>query len=153
MTCVVASEVGRGGRENAAPYGAMSLSSEEVAQRIVTARKEKRWSRLDLATAMDVSPSSIYRWEIGRLPSVHELIRLAAVLEKPVDHFTEPPERQVDLADLRDGLDALSLRLQSLEEMHAVSREAVLEILASIHDQLVLIQEQQGREDAQASRG
>ena len=151
MSNVLLSEVGRDGAEGSASFGAMPLSPEEVGERIEAARKEKRWSRLDLATAMDVSPSSIYRWEIGKLPSVHELIRLAGVLDKPADSFTEPPERQIQLSDLGDRLDALSLRCQAVEDSLEQSREAVLEILASIHDQLVRIQPQQEPGDAQAN--
>ena len=141
------SEVGRGGDEGVALCSAMSLSPEEVGQRIVTARKEKRWSRLDLATAMDVSPSSVYRWEIGRLPSVHELMRLAVVLDKPGDTFTEPPERQVELADLRQELELIRLPLEELRDGAARTREAVAESLASIDVRLSRIEERLSAQD------
>ncbi len=152
MTCLVASEVGRGARGDASPCAEVALSSEEVGQRIVIARKEKRWSRLDLATALDVSPSSIYRWENGKLPSVHELLRLASVLDKPADYLTEPPERQTEMADLQSDLEEVGRRLLALEVAVDGAREGAFELLASIHDQLVLIRERQEQVDAQANR-
>lgn len=130
------------------------LTPSQVAARIRRARenhKPEPWSQFDLAIALGVSPSTIYRWEKGKLPSVSELFRLADVLGKPADYLTEPPERQVEMADLRSGLDALNLRLQLLEETHEQSREAVLELLASIHALLVPKPGSQGQQDAQST--
>lgn len=142
MTLV--SEVGRNGQEGRAECSFMPLSPEEVGQRIVSARedmKPKRWSRLDLAIAMGVSPSSIYRWETGRLPSVNELVRLAEVLGKPLDYLTEPPERQTELADLRVDLDRILAFLEQRRDEAERAQEAAFENLASIHDRLSRIEE------------
>lgn len=122
MTYAVVREVGRDASGETSPCDTMAFSSEEIGHRIVAARKEKRWSRLDLATAMDVSPSSVYRWEIGKLPSVHELIRLAEVLDKPTDYLTEPPEHQATLVDLTARLEALEA---AVAESVALTNEAL----------------------------
>lgn len=156
MTSALLSEVGRDGVRFGDTIRPVPLTPEEVAARIREAREArspKPWSQFDLALALGVSPSTIYRWEKGKLPSMHELMRLAEVLDVPLDHFTEPPEHRTELADLRSSLDALNLRLQVLEESHVASREAVLEILASIHDVLVRIEERQAPGDIQANRG
>lgn len=149
LRTVGCNEVGRGDTIHPVP-----LTPSEIAARIRRAREARKpeaWSQFDLAIALGVSPSTIYRWEKGKLPSVSELLRLEEVLGTPAGYLTAPPEQQAELADLRSGLDALGLRLQRLEEMHEQSREAVLEILASIHDQLVQMQASQAQRDAQAT--
>jgi transcriptional regulator with XRE-family HTH domain len=138
MTMLLHSEVGRSGVERQSPLLAMPLSPEEVGHRIVMARDEmrpKRWSRLDLAIALGVSPSSIYRWETGRLPSVNELIRVAEVLGKPVDYLTEPPERQVGMVDLERRLEALEA--------------AVAESISLTREGLTLLREAQPQADGE----
>lgn len=154
MTNALLHETGCGERGSGEIIRTVGLTPEQIGARIVKAREEmdpKPWSQFDLAIALGVSPSTIYRWEKGRLPSVTELRRLEVALKRPEGFLTEPPEQQAEIADLRSGLDALNLRLQGLEESLATSREAVVEILASIHDQLVQIQQQQARPDAQAN--
>lgn len=153
MTTALLHEVGRGEVRTRRTIRGVPLTPEEVGARIVRAREErtpKPWSQFDLALALGVSPSTIYRWEKGRLPSMGELIRLAELLDVPLEEFTEPPERRVDLTDLRSAVDALDHRLEGIEAGLSASREAVLEILAAIHDLLVLIRESQVRPDAQA---
>lgn len=111
MTSALLSRVG--GREgfSGETLASMPLTPEEVGARIARARDEmtpKPWSQFDLAIAAGLSPSTIYRWEKGQLPSgMNELIRLAEVLNKPFDYLTEPPERQAEIADLRLGLELL----------------------------------------------
>ena len=136
MTTAVRSQVGGNGIPTRVSLATVPLSSEEVGARIARARDEKKpkaWSQLDLALAMEVSPSTIYRWEKGKLPSVNDLLRLAEVLDKPIDYLTEPPERQQTLDDLRGGLEGLQ---------DGVDRglEALLESLASIDARLSQIE-------------
>jgi len=120
----------------------MPLSPEEVGARIVRARDEKKpkpWAQLDLAVALGVSPSSIYRWEKGRLPSMNELIRVAEVLDKPFDYLTEPPERQAELADLERHLESLEVKVD--------------ETLGGISDILEILRGSHGESDAGAQGG
>jgi len=118
------------------------LSPKEVGTRIRRARESRGWSRFDLAIAMEASPSSIQRWEEGKLPSVNKLVRLSEVLEKPADYLTEPPERQTELADLRRAL-------AELEAQVAKAVELTLEGLASNDARLSRIE---GRLDAQGGQ-
>lgn len=128
----------------------MPLSPEEVGARIARAREEmtpKPWSQLDLALALSVSPSTIYRWEKGKLPSMNELIRLAEVLDKPTDYLTEPPERQAELVDLLESLEDIRVPLQGLLDGAIRTREAVAESLASIDVRLSRIEERLSAQD------
>lgn len=125
MTSALLSEVGRGEVTTRTTIVVVPLSPEEVGRRIVRAREEmtpKPWSQFDLALALGVSPSTIYRWEKGKLPSMNELIRLAEVLDKPPDYLTEPPERQAGMADLVRRLEALE---EAVTESVALTREAL----------------------------
>ena len=126
----------------------MPLSPEEVGARIVRAREEKTpkpWSQFDLALALSVSPSTIYRWEKGKLPSMNELIRLAEVLDKSPDYLTEPPERQAELEDLRGLLEG------ALDEAER-GRAAVLESLVSIDARLSRIEQWLEPQEERGSR-
>jgi transcriptional regulator with XRE-family HTH domain len=120
----------------------MPLSPEDVGARIANARDEKGWSQFDLALAFGRSASTIYRWETaktGKLPSVSELIRLAEVLDKPSDYLTEPPERQVELSELRQAIQHSCL----LKE----AGKSVLDSLVSIDVRLSRIEESLGLQD------
>lgn len=123
----------------------MPLTPEEVGARIARAREEKRpkpWSQFDLAIAAGVSPSSIHRWETGKLPkAISDLLRLAEVLDKPSDYLTEPPERQAELRDLRQELEEIRRPLESIQDVAARSREAIAESLASIDVRLSRIEQ------------
>lgn len=138
MTTALLSEVGRGEVAQGPTIPGVPLTPEEVGMRIVRAREEKTpkpWSQFDLALALGVSPSTIYRWEKGKLPSMSELIRLAEVLDKPPDYLTEPPERQAALSDLH----AL---LEGARDEAERGRTALLEALASIDARLSRIEQQ-----------
>ena len=135
MTSALLSEVGRGEGALGATLPDVPLTPEEVGARIASAREEKPWSQFDLALAFGVSPSSIYRWEKGKLPSVNDLLRLAEVLDKPSDYLTEPPERRAEIADLHDLLEELRAEGER-------GREAALESLASIDARLSQIEQQ-----------
>jgi len=150
MTTALLSEVGRGEVAARSTIGSVPLSPEEVGRRIVRAREQKEpkpWSQFDLALALGVSPSTIYRWEKGKLPSMNELIRLAEVLDKPLDYITEPPERQVALSDIGQTLEEIRLPLEELRVGATRTREGVLEALASIDARLSRIEEQLGLQD------
>jgi transcriptional regulator with XRE-family HTH domain len=67
------------------------LDPNEIGRRIAAARRRKGWTQLDLALRAHVSPSSISKWERGRLPPVPQLIRLAEVMEiDPGELVAEP---------------------------------------------------------------
>jgi transcriptional regulator with XRE-family HTH domain len=67
------------------------LDPNEIGRRIAAARRRKGWTQLDLALQAHVSPSSISKWERGRLPPVPQLIRLAEVMEiDPGELVAEP---------------------------------------------------------------
>lgn len=163
MTSTLLSEVGRGeGMRGTTipcvpptskdPY--VPPESKEVGARIVRAREEKTpkpWSQFDLALALSVSPSTIYRWEKGKLPSMSELIRLAEVLDKPFSYFAEPPERQTELSDLRQGLEEIRSRLEELRAEGERARGAALASLASIDVRLSRIEARLGLQDGQDS--
>lgn len=144
MTSALLSRVGGAEGFSGEKLAPMPLSPGEVGARIARARQEmtpKPWSQLDLALALGVSPSSAYRWEKGKLPSMTELMRVAEVLGKPPDYLTEPPERQVELADLRQELEAIRLPLEELVSGADRTREAVGESLASIDVRLSRIEQ------------
>lgn len=125
MTSALLSEVGRGEAAAGTTIASVPLSPEDVGARIVRAREEmdpKPWSQFDLAIALDVSPSTVYRWEKGKLPAMHELLRVAEVLRKPPDYLTESPEHQAERADLVSRLEALEA---VVTESNALTREAL----------------------------
>jgi transcriptional regulator with XRE-family HTH domain len=137
MTSVLLSEVGRGEAGYGATIVAVPLTPEEVGERIAIAREgmtPKPWSQFDLALAMGVSPSTIYRWEKGRLPSMSELIRLAEVLEQPVDYFTEPPEHRAQLGELH------ALLAEARDEAER-GRSALIALLSSLDARLSHIED------------
>jgi len=125
----------------------MPLSPEEVGARIVSAREQKKpkpWSQFDLALALGVSPSTIYRWEKGKLPSMNELLRLAEVLDVPPDYLTEPPERQAALSDLRD-------LLGEVQDEAERGRAALISSLSAMDVRLSRIEAALGIRDGQDS--
>jgi transcriptional regulator with XRE-family HTH domain len=92
---------------------AVSLDPREVGRRIAGARDAKGWTQLAFALAADVSPSTIQRWEAGKLPPVRELLRVAELLEVEPDTLVEPPESsgrpQIDLLrELATGLSEIA---------------------------------------------
>lgn len=94
-------------------YAVSTIDPREIGQRIAVARNRKGLTQLDLAYKASVSPSSIQRWEAGRLPPVRELIRIAGLLE--ID-----PEELVETAPAPTDLEAVLARL---EEVHQEVRE------------------------------
>lgn len=69
---------------------AVSLEPKEIGRRIAAARERRGWTQLNFAGEASVSPSSVARWEAGKLPPVRELMRIADVLGVDVEEFVEP---------------------------------------------------------------
>lgn len=59
----------------------------EIGRRIKQAREQKGWTQLVFALEANVSPSTVTRWESGKLPPVRELIRVAQLLGVDPDYF------------------------------------------------------------------
>lgn len=143
MTSVLLHTAGRGELDPGDKIRAMGLTPAEIGARIVTAREEKEpkpWSQFDLAIALGVSPSTVYRWEKGKLPSVNELVRLAELLDKPTDYFTEPPERRTELSELASELAIVRLHLEELRAEADSARWAFAESLEQIRQSLVRLE-------------
>jgi transcriptional regulator with XRE-family HTH domain len=85
---------------------AMSLDPHEIGQRIRQARDRKGWTQLQFALEANVSPSTVARWESGRLPPIRELMRIAVVLGIPAEELVErPPNGAMDPATLAAALE------------------------------------------------
>ena len=69
----------------------MALDAQSVGRRIQDARVAKGWTQIEFAAAANVSPSSVQRWESGKLPPVRELLRVAELLEVEAETLVEPP--------------------------------------------------------------
>jgi transcriptional regulator with XRE-family HTH domain len=81
-------------------FAVSTIDPKEIGERIAAARNRKGMTQLDLAYKASVSPSSIQRWEAGRLPPVRELIRLAGLLEIDPEELVETADRVIDLEAL-----------------------------------------------------
>ena len=92
----------------------MSLDPGEIGRRITQARVANGWTQLELAINANVSPSTVYRWEKGKLPSVRELVRLAGILGVEGDYLVEG-EPNSDTTTRQDA--GMELRLDRIEEM------------------------------------
>jgi transcriptional regulator with XRE-family HTH domain len=101
----------------------VAMDPREVGRRIKEARERRGWTQLYFATEVaSVSPSSVARWESGKLPPIRELMRLADLLDVPVEELVEPSVgdseetrlRQAvraELAEIRELLESLLSRL------------------------------------------
>lgn len=98
---------------------------EEIGRRMRAARVRKGWTQLDFAIAAHVSPSTVTRWERGLLPRVKELMRVAELLEVPVEELVEPAPDADDLGTLA----AIRERLSRLEATEAQNAEMLAELL------------------------
>lgn len=99
---------------------AVSLEPREIGHRIALAREAKHWTQLELASRANVSPSTVQRWEAGKLPGVRELIRISEIIEVDVEYLVEPPvtEERPQTALLRataDGVTEILDRLSRIE--------------------------------------
>lgn len=108
---------------------AMALSPAEVGKRIKQAREQQGWTQLDFALEAHVSPSSVARWEAGKLPPVRELFRIAELLEVEVDQLVEPAPSQSDglpaevAAAVQQGFAEIRAMLEQLDaDVQALAR-------------------------------
>ena len=110
----------------------MALDPEEIGDRIKAAREAIYLTQLQFAAKANVSPSTVARWEAGKLPPVRELIRVAPLLEIDPEQLVEPTraegpvsERtllellQSGFRELRAGQDEIARRLDRLEAVRA----------------------------------
>lgn len=93
---------------------AVAIDPDEIGHRIKRARERRGWTQLVMANEANVSPSTVQRWESGRLPPVRELIRIADVLGVPTDELVEPEPDEV--AELQARYEAEIDRLASLND-------------------------------------
>lgn len=92
----------------------VSISSDDVSRRIREARIARGWTHEELARRMGVNWRTVQRWQSGKVPRVHTLMRLADVLGVPEGYLLQSRDTEVTLAELRDRLDELSSRLDRL---------------------------------------
>lgn len=103
----------------------MSLDPHEIGRRIKSARDAAGLTQLDLALKANVSPSTITRWEAGKLPPVRELVRLSGVLGVEPGYLVEGSDDESPSDD----------RITGLEEQVAALRQdqkLVLDLLREI---------------------
>lgn len=97
---------------------AVAFDTGEVGKRIKAARTEKHWTQMDLAREASVSLATVQRWERGQLPRVRELIRLAELLDVPVENLVEPrredPTVQEELEEVKLEVARLSALVERL---------------------------------------
>jgi len=78
------------------------MEPKEIGKRIKTARKRKHWTQLTFALEANVSPSTVARWERGELPRVHELMRIAELLDVGPEQLVElEPTEETQIVLLR----------------------------------------------------
>lgn len=95
---------------------AVAIDSNEIGRRIKRAREGRGWTQLVFARQASVSPSTVQRWESGRLPTVRELIRVAGVLGISTDELVEPDKNQAETERLQGELAAEVDRLRRLND-------------------------------------
>jgi transcriptional regulator with XRE-family HTH domain len=112
-----------------------TVDPSEIGRRIKRAREQKGWTQLTFALEANVSPSTITRWESGKLPPVRELIRIAQLLDVDADYLVEDetpiaprPVAVVDYADeILRRLEAGDAVAPALREELAVELERLSE--------------------------
>lgn len=108
----------------------VAIEPDEIGRRIKAAREKKGWTQLQFAYQASVSPSSVQRWESGRLPPVRELMRLADVLGVSVDVFVDgatasPDEDRLrlvvheEVAEMREQIARILVLLQEPPRSHS----------------------------------
>jgi transcriptional regulator with XRE-family HTH domain len=91
-----------------------------LGQRIRQARKDSRYTQAELGRLLGYSANAILGWEKGtRRVNIEDLVRLAAVLKRPLSYFVEGYEEQAHTAQARETLDTF---------LHDLLREAVAEL-------------------------
>lgn len=103
---------------------AVAMDPKEIGRRIAAAREQNGWTQLEFATVhANVSPSTVARWEAGKLPPVRELMRVAEILGVSAETLVEPPPPE--------SL-AVSQRLARLEAAAAEDRALLLGIAGAL---------------------
>lgn len=105
----------------------MALAPSEVGARIKDARVRKGWTQLGFALEAHVSPSTVTRWEAGKLPPLRELYRIAELLGVGLDELVEADEEATgddQIADLRG--EVAELRGLAVRILQALGEEADL---------------------------
>lgn len=101
----------------------MALAPTDVGQRIKDARIRKGWTQLEFALEAHVSPSSVTRWESGKLPPLRELYRIAELLDVALDQLIEAePTNEDAIADLRE--EVAELRGYAVRILQVLGEEA-----------------------------
>ncbi len=85
----------------------VAVEPQEVGRRIRRAREAQGWTQLDFALHANVSPSSVQRWEAGKLPRVRELMRIADLLEVPPDALVAADQPDEEVADRLDRIETM----------------------------------------------
>lgn len=89
-----------------------TVAPREIGARIKKAREAKGWTQLAFALEANVSPSTVTRWEAGKLPPVRELMRIADLLGVDADYLVETD----DATDEAEGLEDLRVEVVELRE-------------------------------------
>lgn len=107
------------------------------ANRLINARKIRGMSQRDLASVLDVSPSSIEKYEKGKMmPSSSVLIALCKVFDLNLDYFFRPFNAALDLSkfEFRKKSSLGSKKTESIKLIVASKVEKYLEIESLIED-------------------
>lgn len=107
---------------------AVALTPKEVGERIKRAREAKGWTQLELALEAHVSPSSVTRWESGKLPPVRELMRISMILEVAPEDLVE----EIPSIGVRE--DRLVHLESQIETVLALCRDLKAELLSLTED-------------------
>jgi len=94
--------------------------------RLKELRKQRRWSRKELAAKVDIRFQQLNKYESGlNLPPAEMLIKLADALATTVDHLlTGNPAEDIPLGNAR-----LFRRFQAVEGFDSEDREAVIRLI------------------------
>ena len=66
----------------------MIIDQESIGKRIKKIRHDKGFSQVKLAEKLNVTPGTIWHWEIGRsLPQLYNIIVLAKLLDVSIDYI------------------------------------------------------------------
>jgi transcriptional regulator with XRE-family HTH domain len=96
---------------------AVAMDPKQIGRRIAEARERKGWTQLAFALEANVSPSTVQRWESGKLPPVRELMRVAELLEVEPEQLVElAPTNEDQVLELRNELARTQAALARIEE-------------------------------------
>ena len=75
----------------------------QIGEKIMELRKQRNWSRKDLAAALEESSQSVARWEAGTaLPELDRLIHISMIFEVPLQDLLGDQAGVYDLKDQTD---------------------------------------------------